>query len=142
MGEVIEIFQPFTPASARRCAECEEPHEELGVLCKRCRTSQRPVAATFVQGTIASAIADLRRQQNQGAPLAGPVAELLEKLQRAYDAAEPLIGISGRGYVECVNGEYWAYPEAGVSVGPFGNEDEGQQALTHYHDLKPKPVVR
>ena len=141
MGEVVEIYPPFMP-SAPQCAECGEAHAELGVLCRTCRTSQRPVTAIFVQGTIASAIADLRREQNQNAPLSGPVAAALDKLRRLYDAAEPLLDISGRGYVECIGGELWAYPEDGVRIGPFPNEETAQDAITAYHDEKAKQVVR
>jgi len=141
MGEVVEIYPPFMP-SAPQCAECGEAHAELGVLCRTCRTSQRPVTAIFVQGTIASAIADLRREQNQNAPLSGPVAAALDKLRRLYDAAEPLLDISGRGYVDEIEGEHWAHPDPRVSLGPFPNEEAGQSALTAYWDAQAKPVVR
>lgn len=135
MAEVTRIFPEFAPASD--CSNCGEAHRECGVLCKACRGKQARVAESFVQSSIASAIGELRRYQNQGGLLSGPVGAAYDKMRRAYDAAEPLVEISGRGYVECIEGELWAYPEDGVSVGPFGNEDEAQQALTNYHTLKP-----
>lgn len=140
MAEVTRIFPEFAPASA--CANCGETHRECGVLCKVCRGKQARVAEAFVQSSIASAIGELRRFQNQGGLLSGPIGAAYDKMRRAYDAAEPLVEISGRGYVEWVGDELWARPEAGVSIGPFPNEEAAQDGLTAYHDEKAKQVVR
>jgi len=140
MIEVTRLFPVFAPLG--HCSSCGDTHREPGVLCAACRGKQERVAATFVQASIAAAIGDLRRYENQGGLLVGPIGAAYEKMQKAYDAAEPLLDISGRGYVEYITGELWAFPEAGVSGGPFPTEEAAQEWLTEYHDKKPKPVVR
>jgi len=140
MIEVTRLFPVFAPLG--HCSSCGETHREPGVLCAACRVKQEPIAATFVQASIAAAIGELRRYENQGGLLVGPIGAAYEKMRRAYDAAEPLIEISGRGYVECIGGELWAYPEDGVRIGPFPNEETAQDAITAYHDEKAKQVVR
>jgi len=130
MTEVVHLFPGTYPASD--CPGCGGEHRELGMLCGTCRVKQRPTDISNVQADIASAIQELRRFQAQGAPLSGPLASALEAIQRAYDGSEPLVQIRGRGYVELVGGELWAFPEAGVSIGPFSNEETAQYALTKY----------
>jgi hypothetical protein len=101
-------------------------------LCKPCRVKQASVDVSFVHAEIARAIQELRRFEAKGAPLSGPLAYALEAMRRAYDGSDPLVRISGRGYVELVSGELWAFPEAGLSIGPFANEEAAQDALTEY----------
>lgn len=139
MAEVTRIFPEFAPASD--CANCGESHRECGVLCGACRGKQARLAEVFVQSSIASAIGEFRRFQNQGGALSGAIGAAYEKMRRAYDAAEPLVEISGRGYVEFVADELWAFPEDGVSIGPFPNEEAAQDGLTLYHAKKSEQVV-
>lgn len=130
MSDIVHLFPCLSVASD--CTGCGESHSEIGELCATCRVKQGPVDVSIIHAEIAQAIHDLRRSQNQGAPLAGHVADALVRMRRLYDATEPMITISGRGYVELVGGELWAFPEAGVSIGPFGNEERAQDAITKW----------
>jgi hypothetical protein len=131
MAEIVRIHAPPVP----QCATCGTAHQELGVLCLTCRKAAGPAADTFVQSSIASAIVDLRRWQNQGNPLAGPVAKALETMRAVYDATEPRVQISKRGEVLPGVGGFWVHIELQgrlCNFGPYETEENGHEALAAF----------
>jgi len=92
-----------------------------------------PTASSYLQGTIATALSGMRRWANQGHHISGALGEALVTMQRAYDLSEPQIREGGRGHVTMLDGEVWAFPPgARVALGPFGDEEAAQGALTRH----------
>lgn len=130
MSEVVRLH---TASSAALCSYCDAVHNEIGVLCAKCRKEAEPAAAAFVQATAASVIRDLRLWKQQGFPLSGPIGRALQNAQKLYDATEPRITVPRQSYVHREDGQCWAYPAGSSDVlGPFPTEDAAYAALTAF----------
>lgn len=128
MADVARIFAPVP-----QCAYCGAAHEELGVLCAKCRKEAEPATEAFVHNTAASVIRDLRLWEQQGFPLAGPVGDALLNAQKLYDATEPRVTVPRDSYVHCEPGNCWAYPAGTPYVlGPFETEELARDAFTAF----------
>ena len=99
-SEPLATVTPIRPrkpweAQPRPCAGigCHGDTIDPGELCARCRVTQQPVSAAFLQSTIADAIRRFERLRPRDTPEPArlAIAQALSDMRRAYDLSETLI---------------------------------------------------
>lgn len=139
-GVLIQFARrPRLGPEPRQCPNCGDETTEPGERCKLCRSAQGCVSASFVQSTVADAIArlDKLRLEDAPSPMVLPLQRALRDMRRTFDTLEPLIDSLHVGVVrvDAVTDEFWAFPYPMVGqerLGPFGKRRHAERALVEH----------